>query len=77
MPSYFVDTTLALPTNAVVPTALAAIKLVFDRLGLVLVVLGVTHLLHLYLFSRLRLRGQADLRPPFPADARIPLAPES
>jgi len=63
--------TLALRTAAQVATVRNAIELVCDKLGLVLIVLGVMHFLNLYIFNRLRRRGQADLRPPFPPDRQI------
>jgi hypothetical protein len=50
---------------------------VCDKFGLVLLVLGVMHFLNLYVFSRLRRRGQAELRPPFPPDSRISIQPGS
>jgi hypothetical protein len=56
-----------------VATARSAIELLSDKIGLVMVVLGAMHFLNLYIFNRLRKRGQADLRPPFPADARVPV----
>jgi hypothetical protein len=69
--------TLALHTAAQVQTARSAIELVCDKLGVVLIVLGVMHFLNLYVFNRLRRRGDADLRPPIPADARLTLPAES
>ena len=63
--------TLALRTTIQVADARAAIELVCDKLGLVLIVLGAMHFLNLYVFNRLRQRGQAELRPPIPPDARI------
>jgi hypothetical protein len=69
--------TLALRTSVQVGDARAAIELVCDKLGLVLIVLGVMHFLNLYVFSRLRQRGQAELRPPIPPDARIAIPSES
>jgi hypothetical protein len=65
--------TLALRTADPVPTVRSAIELVCDKLGVVLIVLGIMHFLNLYVFNRLRRRGQAELRPPFPPDARIPV----
>ncbi len=62
---------LALRTSAVVPSARAAIELVCDKLGVVLVVLGVMHFFNLYVLNRLRRRGQAELRPPFPSDVQV------
>jgi hypothetical protein len=69
--------TLALHTAADVATVRSAIELVCDKLGLVLIVLGVMHFLNLYVFNRLRRSGQADLRPPFPPDGQISIQPES
>ena len=69
--------TLALRTQADVATARQAIELVSDKLGLVLVVLGVMHFLNLYIFSQFRRRGRAEFRPPIPPDARIVLPRES
>ena len=69
--------TLALRTTSQVADARAAMELVCDKLGLVLIVLGAMHFLNLYVFSRLRRRGQAELRPPFPPDARLSIPSES
>ena len=69
--------TLALRTAAQVATVRNAIELVCDKLGLVLIVLGVMHFLNLYIFNRLRRRGQADLRPPLPPDRQISIPTES
>jgi hypothetical protein len=66
---------LALRTGAQVETARSAIELVCDKLGVVLLVLGAMHFFNLYIFNRLRLRGEADLRPPLPPDARISIQP--
>jgi len=65
--------TLALRTGAEVATVRSAIELVCDKFGLVLVVLGAMHFLNLYVFHRLRRRGQADWRPPLPPDGQIPV----
>jgi len=67
---------LALRTYAQVLTARDSIELVCDKVGFVLLVLGVMHFFNLYVFNRLRRRGQADLRPPFPPDARFAIQPE-
>jgi hypothetical protein len=69
--------TLALRTTVQVADARAAMELVCDKLGLVLIVLGAMHFLNLYVFSRLRQRGQAELRPPIPPDARMSFPSES
>ena len=50
--------TLALRTGATIDTARQAIELASDKIGFVLVVLGLMHFLNLYVFSRLRRRGQ-------------------
>lgn len=68
---------LAMRTGDPVPTLRSAIELVCDKLGVVLIVLGIMHFFNLYVFNRLRKRGLADLRPPFPPDARISVQPES
>ncbi|HXR16014.1 MAG TPA: hypothetical protein VN777_07345 [Terriglobales bacterium] len=68
---------LALHTAAQVETVRSAIELVCDKLGVVLIVLGVMHFFNLYLFNRLRRRGQADLRPPIPPDGRLTIPLES
>src|SRR5580698_242814 len=52
--------TLALRTRAEVATARSAIELLCDKVGLVLIVLGVMHFFNLYVFNRLRRRGEAD-----------------
>jgi hypothetical protein len=67
--------TLALHTPDQVTSARAAIELVSDKIGVVLIVLGIMHFFNLYVFNRLRKRGEADFRPPFPPDARISLQP--
>jgi hypothetical protein len=68
---------LALRTTAQVQTMRSAIELVCDKFGLVLIVLGAMHFLNLCVFSRMRRRGQAELPPPFPPDARISIQPVS
>jgi len=68
--------TLALRTAAQVETARSSMELVCDKIGLVLIVLGIMHFLNLYIFNRLRKRGQAELRPPFPPDAQISIQQE-
>jgi hypothetical protein len=67
----YITRTLHTPNEAA--TARAGIELVCDKIGLVLVVLGVMHFFNLYVFNQLRRRGQAELHPPFPPDARIPV----
>jgi hypothetical protein len=65
--------TLALRTEAQIGTARSAVELVCDKIGVVLVVLGVMHFFNLYLFSRVRRRAQAHMAPPLPPDARVPV----
>ena len=68
---------LAMRTADTVPTVRSAIELVCDKLGVVLIVLGIMHFFNLYVFNRLRKRGLADLRPPIPPNARISIQPGS
>jgi len=65
--------TETLRSSGEIATVRAAMELVSDKIGLVLIVLGAMHFLNLYIFNRLRKRAQADLRPPFLPDARIPV----
>jgi hypothetical protein len=67
---------LSLRTGDSVPNVRSAIELVCDKLGVVLIVLGVMHFFNLYVFNRLRKRGLADVRPPFRPDAQISIQPE-
>jgi hypothetical protein len=62
---------LALRTAEAVPAVRSAIELVCDKLGVVLIVLGAMHFFNLYVLNRLRKRGLAEFRPPFPPDAQI------
>jgi hypothetical protein len=64
---------LALRSGEQVASARSAIELVCDKLGIVLIVLGVMHFFNIYIFNRMRRRGEANLRPPLPSDARISL----
>ena len=53
-----------------------AIELVSDKLGLVLLVLGLMHFFNLFVFSRVRRRAQEGLAPPpFPPDALLVVSP--
>jgi hypothetical protein len=64
--------TLALKTNQPAETERQAIELVSDKIGAILLVLGVMHFLNLYVFNKLRRRGQEYLDPPpLPPDAQI------
>lgn len=53
--------TLALRTSANLETTRAAMELVSDKIGLVLLVLGIMHFFNLVVFHRLRRRGQERL----------------
>jgi len=64
--------TLALRTSYAADTPRQAIELVSDKVGTILVVLGIMHFLNLYVFNRLRRRGQEYLEtPPLPPSARL------
>ena len=63
---------LALRTYAMVDTPRQVIELLSDKVGMILVVLGLMHFLNLYVFNRLRRRGQEPLMPPpLPPDVRF------
>lgn len=51
--------TYALKTQDTVTGLRGAIELVCDKIGVVLIVLGVMHFFNLYIFSRLRQHGRA------------------
>jgi hypothetical protein len=53
--------TLALSTRATLDGARAAMELVSDKIGVVLLVLGLMHFFNLYVFQRMRKRGQERL----------------
>lgn len=63
--------TQALPTYADVDTPRSAIEMVSTKTGTILLVLGAMHFFNLYVFNRLRKRGQESFQPPIEADARI------
>jgi hypothetical protein len=63
---------LALRTYAMVDTPRQVIELLSEKVGMILLVLGVMHFLNLYVFNRLRRRGQEPLMPPpLPPDVRF------
>ena len=69
---------LALKTEAEIATTRAAIELVSDKLGWVMITLGGMHFFNLYVFSRIRRRNLPP--PPFPrtgpdAGYRPPMPP--
>ena len=64
--------TLALSTQAKVEDARQAIELFSDKIGVVLLVLGLMHFFNLYVFNRLRIRGQENRQlPPLAPDSRV------
>jgi len=70
---------LALKTGATVLTSRAAIELLSDKMGMVLLVLGMMHFFNLFVFSRIRRNSQGPRRPlpppPVAPDAMLNLAP--
>jgi hypothetical protein len=67
---------LALKTGAVITTSRAAIEMLSDKLGWVLLLLGGMHFFNLYVFSRIRIRAQTQgpRRPPVAPDAVLKVA---
>ncbi len=70
---------LALKTAATIATSRAAIELLSDKLGMVLLILGGMHFFNLYVFSRIRRSSQGPRRPlvpnpPVPPDAHLSVA---
>src|SRR5207249_11209153 len=64
----------ALTSDRTVNSLRAAIELVSSKVGTILLVLGVMHFFNLYVFNRLRRRGQEYMEaPPVAADQRIPV----
>ena len=62
----------ALTTTQAVGNLRGAIELVSEKVGTILLVLGAMHFFNLYVFNRMRLRGQHDMTvPPVAPDARI------
>ena len=55
---------LALKTGAVIGTSRAAIEMLSDKLGMVLLILGGMHFFNLYVFSRIRRSARRPLGPP-------------
>jgi len=67
---------LALRTQTPANTVQQAIELLSDKIGAILIVLGVMHFLNLYAFQRLRRRAQNEiLPPPLPPDLRFRVEP--
>lgn len=68
--------TLALKTTAQITNSRAAIELLSDKLGVVLLTLGGMHFFNLFVFSRIRAHGQhnSPRRPPVAPDAILKVA---
>ena len=68
---------LALKSNAEVATPRAAIEMLADKLGIVLLTLGGMHFFNLFIFSRIRTRAQTRhaWRPPVAPDAVLHVTP--
>lgn len=63
---------LALKTGAAIPNSRAAVEMLADKMGFVLLVLGGMHFFNLYVFSRIRQRAQGIVRrPPVAPDAAL------
>jgi hypothetical protein len=67
---------LALKSDAVVANSRAAIELLSDKLGFVLLALGGMHFFNLFVFSRIRAHGRniGSRRPPVVPDAVLRVA---
>jgi hypothetical protein len=67
---------LALKSGAVIATSRAAIEMLSDKLGFILLVLGGMHFFNLLVFSRIRAHGQHNgpRRPPVAPDAVLRVA---
>jgi hypothetical protein len=65
---------LALKTAAIINTSRAAIELLSDKMGMVLLILGGMHFFNLYVFSRIRRSAQGPRRPLVPTP---PVAPDA
>jgi hypothetical protein len=68
--------TLTLRTGVNLASVRGSIELLSDKIGMVLVILGVMHFTNLYIFSEMRKRALAQSAPPpFSPDAFVPPAP--
>ena len=65
---------LALKTAAIINTSRAAIELLSDKMGMVLLILGGMHFFNLYVFSRIRRSARGPRPPVIPAP---PVAPDA
>jgi hypothetical protein len=69
--------TLALRTSVKLANLREAIELLSDKIGMVLLVLGVMHFSNLYIFSKIRKRTQERVEQPlFPPDTFVSPAPQ-
>jgi hypothetical protein len=68
---------LELKSNAAIPTARAAIEMLADKLGYVLLTLGGMHFLNLFVFSQIRNHGKSRVgwQPPVAPDAVLRVTP--
>ena len=68
--------TLALKSTAVIANSRAAIELLSDKLGFVLLILGGMHFFNLFVFSRIRAHGRYNdpRHPPVSPDAVLKIA---
>ncbi|MFN0171002.1 MAG: hypothetical protein ACKV22_31680 [Bryobacteraceae bacterium] len=58
--------TLAMRTEAILGNLRQALELLSDKIGVVLLILGLMHFFNLWLFSRLRKRARPEPPPVFP-----------
>ena len=67
---------LALKSTAVITNSRAAIEMLSDKMGFVLLTLGGMHFFNLFVFSRIRAHGQhnSPRRPPVAPDAVLKVA---
>jgi len=65
---------LALKTADVINTSRAAIELLSDKMGMVMLILGGMHFFNLYVFSRIRRSAQGPHRPVAPP---LPVMPDA
>jgi hypothetical protein len=65
---------LALKTAEVINTSRAAIELLSDKMGMVMLILGGMHFFNLFVFSRIRKSAQGPRRPVTP---NPPVAPDA
>jgi len=65
---------LALKTGSIITTSRAAIELLSDKMGMVLLIVGGMHFFNLFVFSRIRRNAQGPRRPVTPPP---PVAPDA